>query len=59
MSNHLMSELNDTRLTIEEIRACEGFEGYEDEEISRLADFMHEFCIMAYEVYQTQQSNDE
>ena len=44
-------DLQETKLTIEELRQFDGFEDIDEEQGQELIDFLHGFCILIYENY--------
>ncbi len=44
-------DIQETKLTIEELREFDGFEDIEEEQGQELIDFLHGFCILIYENY--------
>ena len=44
-------DIQETKLTIEELRQCDGFEDIDEEQGLEIIDFLHGFCILIYENY--------
>ena len=44
-------DIQETKLTIEELRQFDGFEDIDEEQGQELIDFLHGFCILIYENY--------
>ena len=42
-------DIQETKLTIEELRQFDGFEDIDEEQGQELIDFLHGFCILIYE----------
>lgn len=45
------SKVENTKLTVEEIRCSEGFEKITNEEALRIIENLHTYCSLAYKAY--------
>ncbi len=54
MSNELLNDSNEKeRLTIEELRECEGFEDYSNKEAKDMVNFIYDISVVLFNYAQT------